>query len=83
MKKIISYLFVDTGIKRTLDKERENFWFLNNGIIIACTEYDIDGDTIKLTDFSIVNGGQTTASLATALIKDKKDNSENTASNCK
>ena len=51
---------VDSGIKKTLDSDRSNFWFLNNGIIIACEEFDIDGDTIKLYDFSIVNGGQTT-----------------------
>lgn len=51
---------VDEGIKKTLDKNRQNFWFLNNGIIIACKEFIVDGNTIKLYDFSIVNGGQTT-----------------------
>ena len=65
IRRYIKNTLVDNGIKRTLDKERENFWFLNNGIIIACTEYDIDGDTIKLTDFSIVNGGQTTQLIGT------------------
>lgn len=51
---------VDNGIKKTLEHERDNFWFLNNGIIIACQEFIIDGDKVRLTDFSIVNGGQTT-----------------------
>lgn len=60
IRRYIKNTLVDSGIKKTLDKDRENFWFLNNGIIIACEEYQIDGDTIKLYNFSIVNGGQTT-----------------------
>ena len=51
---------VDKGIKETLERERDNFWFLNNGIIIACQEFRTDGNTVHLSDFSIVNGGQTT-----------------------
>lgn len=51
---------VDDGIKRTLDKDRSNFWFFNNGIIIACDDYYVDGNTVKIRGFSIVNGGQTT-----------------------
>lgn len=60
IRRYIRNTLVDSGIKKTLDTDRSNFWFLNNGIIIACEEFDIDGDTIKLYDFSIVNGGQTT-----------------------
>lgn len=60
IRRYIKNTLVDSGIKKTLDNNRENFWFLNNGIIIACEEYDIDGDTVKLFNFSIVNGGQTT-----------------------
>ena len=60
IRKYIRNTLVDSGIKRTLDSDRDNFWFLNNGIIIACKEYAVDGDTVNLTDFSIVNGGQTT-----------------------
>lgn len=51
---------VDEGITHTLNKERSNFWFLNNGLTIACNDYFISGNTIRLYDFSIVNGGQTT-----------------------
>jgi len=65
IRKYIRNTLVDSGIKRTLDSDRENFWFLNNGIIIACTDFDVDGDTIKLSDFSIVNGGQTTTLIGT------------------
>lgn len=36
IRKYIRNTLVDNGIKNTLDKDRQNFWFLNNGIIIAC-----------------------------------------------
>lgn len=65
IRKYIRNKLVDSGIKGTLDKDRENFWFLNNGIIIACQDFEIDGDTVKLYDFSIVNGGQTTTLIST------------------
>jgi len=51
---------VDTGIEKTVKREPENFWYKNNGIVIVCDDFEIDGKEIKLWDFSIVNGGQTT-----------------------
>lgn len=51
---------VDDGIQMTISKEPENFWYKNNGIIIVCDDYEIDGKVLKLYNFSIVNGGQTT-----------------------
>ena len=51
---------VDTGISETIAKTPEDFWYKNNGIVIVCEDYDIDGTEIKFTNFSIVNGGQTT-----------------------
>lgn len=51
---------VDTDIEKTIHKEPENFWYKNNGIVIICDDYKIDGKEIKLWNFSIVNGGQTT-----------------------
>lgn len=60
IRKYVKNKIVDDGIKKTLDKERENFWFFNNGIIIACEDYKVDGNTVKIEEFSIVNGGQTT-----------------------
>ena len=51
---------VDTGIEKTIHKEPEKFWYKNNGILIICDDYEIDGKEIKLWNFSIVNGGQTT-----------------------
>lgn len=51
---------VDSGIENTIYNEPENFWYKNNGILIICDDYKIDGKVIKLSNFSIVNGGQTT-----------------------
>lgn len=31
----------------------------------SCQEYEVDGDTVKIWDFSIVNGGQTTTLIST------------------
>ena len=60
IRRYISNKNVDEGINNTLNNNREDFWFLNNGLTIACRDYRIDGTSIKLYDFSIVNGGQTT-----------------------
>lgn len=54
---------VDEGISKTVRKEPDNFWYKNNGIIIVCENYQLDGRTLKLHNFSIVNGGQTTHKL--------------------
>lgn len=53
---------IDKQIKETLNNKisRKNFWFLNNGIIIGCKDFRIDGNNIKLEKFSIINGCQTT-----------------------
>lgn len=65
IRRYIRNKLVDSGITKTLNSDRENFWFLNNGIIIACTDYSVDGDTVRLENFSIVNGGQTTQLIGT------------------
>lgn len=51
---------IDDSIKESLRNKRDEFWFLNNGIIIGCKDFRLDGDNVKLYDFSIVNGCQTT-----------------------
>lgn len=51
---------VDDGIQQTIAHEPENFWYKNNGIIIICEDFEIDGKILKLYKFSIINGGQTT-----------------------
>lgn len=73
IRRYISNRMVDSGINRTLDKNREDFWFLNNGIIIACEDFDVDGNTVMLEGFSIVNGGQTTSLIGKYKGNNKKE----------
>ncbi len=54
---------VDTGIAKTIKTDPDNFWYKNNGILIICDDYEIDGKEIKLYNFSIINGGQTTSRI--------------------
>ena len=56
----VKQMTVDKGIAETIQNEPENFWYKNNGIVIICEDYEIDGREIKLSNFSIINGGQTT-----------------------
>ncbi len=67
---------VNKGIRGTILNERQNFFSYNNGISTTAkrvTLVDIPGKGMCLTSFTdlqIINGGQTTASLASASIKD-------------
>lgn len=65
---------INKGIRNTILKEPDRFFTYNNGI--ACTakslEFSEDMKYItKMEDLQIINGGQTTASLTSAKIKDK------------
>lgn len=68
---------VNKGIRGTIINEKDKFFTYNNGISTIAksikTEYkEKKGLYItKFEDFQIINGGQTTASLAAANIKDK------------
>lgn len=69
---------VNKGIKSTIIHEPEYFFSYNNGITATAAQIETlqFGDAYKiskLVDLQIVNGGQTTASLARAKIKDKAD----------
>jgi hypothetical protein len=61
---------VNAGLRDTLDSESErpNFWAYNNGVAIVCDGFSLDGGNheLHLTNFSIVNGCQTTVSLTNA-----------------
>lgn len=55
----------NSGMKKTLKEEPEKFIAYNNGLTVTATGKEIDenGNLKTLTDFQIVNGGQTTASI--------------------
>lgn len=59
---------VDDAIESTIKKEKDLFWFLNNGITIGCDDFDIDGYKIRLYGFSIINGAQTTTKIGESKI---------------
>jgi hypothetical protein len=72
---------VNKGIINTIQNEPDMFFAYNNGI--AATAKSIKIDNIEGTDYiteitglQIVNGGQTTASLALSMIKFKRDDIE-------
>jgi hypothetical protein len=63
---------INKGIRNTLLNEPGMFFAYNNGIAATATEADIRNTAhglslLRATDLQIVNGGQTTASLANAL----------------
>ena len=57
---------VNAGIRDTIDSDtdRPNFWAYNNGVTFVCDSYVLENDKLTLTNFSIVNGCQTTVSIA-------------------
>jgi hypothetical protein len=64
---------INSKIKQEYSKgSRSNFWILNNGINAVCEDFALDTTTLEITNFQIVNGGQTTKTLTT-LINDLPD----------
>ena len=63
---------VDTGIERTIKTDKDNFWFYNNGITIGCEDFNIDGYMLKLYNFSIINGAQTTTKIGESKLINKE-----------
>lgn len=70
---------VNKGIRGTILNEKNNFFAFNNGISATAESIEakfIAGKGYFITSFNnlqIINGGQTTASLAATSIKDKAD----------
>ncbi len=63
LREHISQKNVDNGIENTIKNDKENFWFYNNGITIGCEDFLLDGYILKLSNFSIINGAQTTTKI--------------------
>lgn len=68
VRSFLQFRGVNLGMRRTLTKDPEKFIAFNNGLTITASNKEIE--TIKdkiyiksLSDFQIVNGGQTTASI--------------------
>ena len=56
---------IDAKIQESIQKDGKDFWYLNNGIIIVCNDYNIVNNEVFLKQFSIVNGGQTSRMIGT------------------
>lgn len=69
---------VNKGIRNTILTEPNMFFAYNNGIAATATSVEIKNSDkglliTKVKDLQIINGGQTTASIANAVLQDKKD----------
>lgn len=51
---------IDGNIIESIQEHPENFWYYNNGVILICDDYIVEGNQILVQNFSIINGGQTT-----------------------
>lgn len=65
---------VNSGIKKTINTDPTKFFTYNNGIATTAADVEIEetnGETLitRIVDLQIINGGQTTASLAEAVLK--------------
>ena len=65
---------VNSGIKRTINTDPTKFFTYNNGIATTAADVEIEeinGEMLitRMVDLQIINGGQTTASLAEAVLK--------------
>ena len=73
---------INKGIRETILKKPEMFLAYNNGLCATAASVAISelkgplAMISSITDFQIVNGGQTTASLTSALQKDRADLSQ-------
>lgn len=70
LREHITQKSVDQGIEETIRQNRDKFWFYNNGIIIGCSDYKVDGNKVKLYGFSIINGAQTTTQIGKSKLVD-------------
>lgn len=71
---------VNKGIRDTIMNKPSNFFTYNNGIAIVArsVSFSKDGKINHFSDPQIINGGQTTASLANAIIKKEDKNGMDT-----
>lgn len=74
-----SFLSVTTSvnkqIRKSLKEAPQDFFIYNNGIAATAKnlKFNSDNQLIQATDFQIINGGQTTASISRAAFVDKFD----------
>ena len=64
---------INRGMETTLRKEPQFFWYYNNGITVVCDEAKCETsggrDILRLTNPQVINGQQTTRSIARSIGK--------------
>lgn len=71
IRKVLGHTDVNDEIKGTLENNKKDFWYFNNGITIICEGIEKsllggssrDYGSFKLTNLSIVNGAQTVSTI--------------------
>lgn len=76
VRAFLGFKKINSTIRNTITNYPEMFFAYNNGIAATATEIDVKStaDGLKITtikDLQIINGGQTTASIANALLANK------------
>ena len=74
LREHITQASVDDEIEKTIREEPQNFWFYNNGITIGCEDFSFDGNVVRLYNFSIINGAQTTTKIGESTFVNKSEN---------
>jgi hypothetical protein len=57
---------INNGIKETASSDANDFWVFNNGITALVNNYDVSDSTLTVSGMAIVNGAQTTGSIASS-----------------
>jgi hypothetical protein len=65
---------INREMQRTIKKDPQNFWYLNNGVTVVCNEARFEQESgrelLSVTYPQVINGQQTTRTLADANPKD-------------
>jgi len=71
---------VNSAIKSSLEEPQddEDFWWLNNGISILCSQASLSGKTLALEDPQIVNGLQTSTEIYAHFGEEKREDHNRT-----
>ena len=66
---------VNRAIAHSIRHDPASFWFLNNGLTVACTNasYNADEATVDVYDAQVINGQQTTRTLFQASLDADED----------
>jgi hypothetical protein len=66
LRYFISTKSQDGEVVKTITENPSDFWLFNNGLVITCQSYNLEGPQLTLNDFTIVNGAQTTSIIGKA-----------------